>query len=636
MKQPALWDTKDKKEILSLPGPILIVGASGFIGASLFNTLSNFRSDIYGVIRPNSSRWRLSTSSYEHLYRGDINNRNFLEEIFGQLRPQTIFCTYAYGNNPQHHHRQTILMTNILGLNNILETADKFHAKIIVHAGSSSEYGTNCQAPKESDDCRPNSLYAISKLTATHLLKEFTTHSTLKCINLRLYSIYGPLEDPHRLIPQAIRYGHEKQFPPLANPKTSRDFVYIDDAIRAFVKSAIHAKVMNGQSYNIATGIKTDLQSFANLIQEIFSLNGHPNFNTYPGHDWDLNNWWGNSDQLEKILNWKPTITLYQGLTYLKENLHRPSLTPNYQTKLSIVIACYQDANAIPILHSRCSAVLSQLSVDYEIIFVNDASPSDDENEILKISQQDHHVIGISHSRNFGSQAAFLSGMELATGDAVVIMDGDGQDPPELIEQFFYKWQEGFDIVYGVRSSREAPFFMQIGYKLFYRLFNYLSAIAIPLDAGDFSLLSRHVVNELLALPERDYFLRGLRAWIGFKQVGIPYHRPKRLFGQSTNNLLSNLGWTNKAIYSFSTKPIRFIYLFSLFCVLGAIFSTRYSFISTVIFTTSSIILLSIAFLGEYLIKITEESKQRKRFIREAIIMNGERLSLKVGNKDER
>ena len=165
----------------------------------------------------------------------------------------------------------------------------------------------------------------------------------------------------------------------------------------------------------------------------------------------------------------------------------------------------------------------------------------------------------INHSRNFGSQSAFTSGMRIATGDAVILLDGDLQDPPELIESFYQKWQEGYDVVYGERVQREATWFLQIAYKAFYRLFRTASYVPIPLDAGDFSLIDRRVVEALNSLPENNRFMRGLRAWVGYRQTGVPYVRPERMFGRTTNSLLRNLGWARKAILSFSYAPLDLI-----------------------------------------------------------------------------
>ena len=155
--------------------------------------------------------------------------------------------------------------------------------------------------------------------------------------------------------------------------------------------------------------------------------------------------------------------------------------------KISAIIACYRDEPAIPIMHERLTAVFNKIGCDYEIIFVNDRSPDNAAQVLAELSKRDSKVVVINHTRNFGSQNAFTSGMKISTGDAVVLLDGDLQDPPELIEDFYKKWREGFDVVYGVRIKREAGLFLRVSYKLFYRMFRAASYVPIPMDAGDFS-----------------------------------------------------------------------------------------------------------------------------------------------------
>lgn len=313
----------------------------------------------------------------------------------------------------------------------------------------------------------------------------------------------------------------------------------------------------------------------------------------------------------------------------------------NIKKKISAIIACYNDAQSIPIMHKRLTKTLRQIGIDYEIIFVNDGSPDNSEDILKKLVQNDFHVIGVNHSRNFSSQMAFTSGMDLATGDAVVLLDGDLQDPPEIILDFYTKWIEGYDVVYGVRAKRETPLWMTLSYKLFYRIFHKMSYIQIPLDAGDFSLIDRKVVNALKQFPERDRFLRGLRAWAGFKQTGIPYIRPERMFGKSTNNILSNFQWATKGIFSFSYVPLQLMTLLSLLVFFIALIGMVVQVIlrlllpSTplgittvliVILFIGAIQMLGISILGEYIGKIFEEVKQRPKYIVKSVLRNSKKI----------
>lgn len=309
--------------------------------------------------------------------------------------------------------------------------------------------------------------------------------------------------------------------------------------------------------------------------------------------------------------------------------------------KISCVIACYKDEQAIPVMYERIVNTFKKIEADYEIIFVNDSSPDDSINIIRKISSQDTRVIGINHRRNFGSQSAFLSGMKISSGDAVVLLDGDLQDPPELIETFFQKWQEGFNIVYGVRSKREVSILTQFMYKSFYKIFNKVASFKVPVDAGDFSLIDRESVNEILNFKEFDIFLRAIRAYIGGNQIGVPYFRPERMFGKSTNNFLKNIGWATKGILNVSRVPLTLVsFIGAILFLLGSLTSVVFLIMNiigvieiglgVIIITLILNVLLgllsliSIAVIGEYVGRILEETKHRPRFLVASFIQNGD------------
>ena len=307
--------------------------------------------------------------------------------------------------------------------------------------------------------------------------------------------------------------------------------------------------------------------------------------------------------------------------------------------RLSAVVACYKDAQAIPFMHQRLTAVFSSLAVNYEIIFVNDGSPDDTDSVLKDLAAKDSHVLAIEHARNFGSQNAFISGMQLATGDAVILLDGDLQDPPEVIPAFYEKWRQGNDVVYGRRGQREGSALLALSCRAFYKVFRGVSEVPMPLDAGDFSLMDRTVVDQLLALPESDQFLRGLRAWVGFRQTGIDYVRPERAFGRSTHSWLKNIWWAKKAIFSFSFLPLELLGYAGAIMTALSFLAVLYQGIdwlrrpeiphgtSTIIVLISffgSLQLLAIAIVGEYLIRIFEEAKRRPKFIRKAVRQGGD------------
>jgi glycosyltransferase involved in cell wall biosynthesis len=228
----------------------------------------------------------------------------------------------------------------------------------------------------------------------------------------------------------------------------------------------------------------------------------------------------------------------------------------------------------------------------------------------------------------------------MATKEACVLLDGDLQDPPELIEEFYAQWHAGNDVVYGRRVKRDMPYVWGLLYKAFYRVFAAFSYVNIPLDAGDFSLMDRRVVGWLLTCPERDLFMRGLRAYVGFRQVGVDYVRPERMFGISTNNLMKNIGWAKRGIFSFSNTPLNMLTAggvallalsgaFGLIALLIRIFAPQLAApgITTILLSIlffGAVNLFAIGLVGEYVAKIMEEVKGRPRLIRAALLRNGE------------
>lgn len=304
--------------------------------------------------------------------------------------------------------------------------------------------------------------------------------------------------------------------------------------------------------------------------------------------------------------------------------------------KLSVILACYNEIKNIPEAYRRLTNVLSNTVSDYEIIFADNASTDGSEALYRDLAAKDPHVKAILMSRNFGSsQPNFLAGLEICTGDAAVVMDGDIQDPPEVIAQFVEKWNEGFDVVYGIRVKRKGNIFRRIGYKIFYRIFKKLAYVDIPLDAGDFSLMDRKVIDHLLSFEERDAYVRGLRAYIGFKQTGVEYTRDARAAGTAGTSIFTDLAWAKKMIVNFSYKPLEWVSKLAFIVVIVAflvllnnlvfyfIDPTVPRGIPTVVVTVlffSGIQLFCLSVIAEYLGRIFQEIKKRPRYIIKDVI----------------
>lgn len=633
---------KIQAEVLKLEGPIAVFGAGGFIGANLVRNILQYRTDVFAITSKPFIPWRLDDINPENVLHCNITKKDQIDRIFSEHRFKTIFDLAAYGAYSKQSDVELTYETNFIGLLSILEVSSQYNIKAFVHAGSSSEYGLNAAAPKEDDPLSPNSHYAVTKASAAHMVKFYGTIKEMPVMNLRYYSVYGPYEEPDRLVPVLIEKGMKGTYPPLVQPDISRDFIYIDDAVYATLLCATKIQNVKGQSVNIASGNKTTIRDIAATVKEIFNIATDPEWGDFPNRKWDLKEWYGNPALAQQLLGWQNETPLKEGLTKTYEwqkNYSRPLyekklMQDKIRHKLSAVIACYKDGQAIPYMHERLSKTFRKIGVDYEIIFVNDCSPDNTAEVLQKIVNEDDHVVAIEHSRNFGSQAAFLSGMEISTGDGVILLDGDLQDPPELIEDFYKKYLEGYDVVYGRRVAREGNQTLVTFYKLFYRLFRSVSYVPMPLDAGDFSLMDRKVVDELVKMPETDQFMRGLRAWVGFKQTGVDYIRPERMFGVTTNNMRKNLAWARKAIFSFSFVPLELLtYLgwsltgLSFVAIIAQIVAYFYvdsvpqgiSTIIVLILFFGGLNMLAISIIGEYQAKILEETKRRPKYIRKNV-----------------
>lgn len=633
-----------------LRGPIVVTGGSGFIGANLFKRLAAERGDVFAV-EHSAKSWRLAGVSDERILSVDLTDETATKNLIDEIAPQTIFDCVSYGAYAFETDVDRIYRTNFIALTTITRLLGRKPVAAYVHAGTSSEYGTNSAAPAESTALEPNSYYAVSKAAAANHLRYIGKHEGFPCVNLRLYSVYGPLEDTSRLIPRVLRRAISGAYPDLVNGDISRDFVHIDDACAAFVLAAAKMNpALYGESLNIGTGVRTTIADLARTVKRLWEIPGEPQFGQMPDRAWDLDEWYADARRAEELLGWKPSVALEDGL---RSTAHWIAQLDDHQfdavadksarpktRSLSAIVACYKDAQAIPIMHQRLAATFARLGIDYEIVFVNDSSPDGDAQAIREASARDPRVVGISHSRSFGSQMAFRSGMEIATKDGVVLLDGDLQDPPELIEAFYEKWMTGYDVVYGRRVKREMPAAMETLYKLFYRVFSAFSYVPIPLDAGDFSLIDRRVVGWLLACGERDVFVRGLRAYVGFKQTGVDYARPERAFGKSTNSLGKNIEWAKKGIFSFSNTPLTMLTtagvgalgLSFTAAVIEALLRLFFPHIApkgittviVVILLFGSLNLFAIGLVGEYVAKIMTEVKGRPRLIRSALVRRGE------------
>lgn len=297
----------------------------------------------------------------------------------------------------------------------------------------------------------------------------------------------------------------------------------------------------------------------------------------------------------------------------------------------SVVIPVFNEEENLPELQRRLEVVLRAFGEPYEIIFVDDSSQDKTPSLIKEAARKNLNIKLVRFSRNFGHQAAISAGLDYASGDAIVIMDGDLQDPPEVIPEFIRKWREGYDVVYGIKKKRKEWWGLRLCYLLFYRILRFLSSgTDLPLDSGDFSLISRRAADAIKSMPERNRYVRGLRSWVGFQSVGVPFERGRRYAGESKYNFRKLLRLAYDGIFSFSYAPLRFITGFGfltsavsfvaiLIVLYFRLFTDKsvpgFASLAIIILFIGGIQLLSLGIIGEYISRIYDETKKRPHYV---------------------
>jgi polyisoprenyl-phosphate glycosyltransferase len=297
----------------------------------------------------------------------------------------------------------------------------------------------------------------------------------------------------------------------------------------------------------------------------------------------------------------------------------------------SIVIPLYNEEEVVNECIKRVTKVMDSTGYGYEVVFVNDGSHDATYSIMEKECQRDKRLKLIDFSRNFGHQTAITAGMDYAQGDAVIVMDADLQDPPEVLPRMIEKYHEGYDVVYAVRTKREGEsFFKRFTAKVFYRFLKFMCSIDIPVDTGDFRLLSRRVINVMKKLTERNRYVRGLVSWVGFRQTGIEYERDRRFAGETKYPLKKMLKLSVDGITSFSTKPLKLSknlglvmafsgFIYALYVIIQRLTNNavQSGWASTVvlILVVGGIQLIMLGIIGEYIARIFDESKNRPLYI---------------------
>jgi len=300
------------------------------------------------------------------------------------------------------------------------------------------------------------------------------------------------------------------------------------------------------------------------------------------------------------------------------------------QIELSVVLPVFNEEMVLPSLFERLSSALPMVTKAYEVIFVDDGSRDRSLDLLREIHEKDPRFKYLSFSRNFGHQTAISAGLQETRGDIVAVMDADLQDPPEVLPSFIEKLREGYEVVYAIRTRRKESALKRAMYSAFYRILQFLSDIPIPLDAGDFCVMDRKIVELLGQMPERNRFVRGIRSWVGFRQVGMAYERQARQAGEPKYTFRKLLKLAFDGIISFSFMPLRlatmagfivsgFAFLYGIATLFQKLFTTTtvrgYSTTVILICFIGGVQLITVGILGEYLGRIYDEVKKRPLFV---------------------
>jgi nucleoside-diphosphate-sugar epimerase len=293
----------------------LLTGAAGFVGASLVRRLLDEGHAVELITRPGSDLWRLQeVRGSVTLHEADLRDELAVQRAVDAAAPDWVFHLAAHGAYSWQRNARDIFDSNVLGTLNLARASVRREFEAFVHAGSSSEYGFKDHAPSEQEAPEPNSDYAVAKVAATLLCAHLAAQHQLRMATLRLYSVYGPWEDPRRLIPTLVAHGLRGELPPLVKADTARDFVHVDDVCEALMLAATTPVEKTNGIYNVGSGIQTTLRELVEIARQALSIAAEPEWDTFAARSWDLNVWVADPSKIERELGWRPQRGLLSGL----------------------------------------------------------------------------------------------------------------------------------------------------------------------------------------------------------------------------------------------------------------------------------------------------------------------------------
>jgi dolichol-phosphate mannosyltransferase len=312
---------------------VVLTGGTGFVGANLARRLAAEGHQTHLLVRPGFSPWRVeSILDRITLHEVDLTDANRVKAVLVAIEPAWIFHLAAHGAYSWQTDAEQITRTNVVATAHLLDAALAVGFEAFVNTGSSSEYGPQDHAPSEDEPARPDTPYGISKAAATALAVKAARLHASKICTLRLYSVYGPYEDPRRLLPSLIVHGRRGVFPSLVAPRTARDFVYVEDVVHAYLTLARHPAVAPGAIYNVGTGVQTTVGDAVQVARKTLGIPGEPPWGSMPARPWDTDTWVADSRKIHTELGWTPSVTFAEGFERMAAWLDRhPELRDRYE-----------------------------------------------------------------------------------------------------------------------------------------------------------------------------------------------------------------------------------------------------------------------------------------------------------------